>query len=111
RAPDALDLGGEEREASILMSDLRGFTAMAARLSPHEVIEVLNLYLDAMVDVIGRYQGTIDEIIGDGILVIFGAPGACQDHAEKAIACGLAMQLAMPDANRRLAANARPDVA
>jgi class 3 adenylate cyclase len=104
RAPEALDLGGEEREASILLSDLRGFTAMAARLHPHEVIEVLNLYLEAMVDVIGRYQGTIDEIVGDGILVIFGAPVACQDHAEKAVACGLAMQLAMTEVNRRLVA-------
>ena len=110
RAPEALDLGGEEREASILMSDLRGFTAMAARLSPHEVIEVLNLYLDAMVDVIGRHQGTIDEIIGDGILVIFGAPVACQDHAAKAVACGLAMQLAMTEVNRRLVARGGADV-
>ena len=86
------------------MSDLRGFTAMAARLTPHEVIEVLNLYLEAMVDVISRYQGTIDEIIGDAILVIFGAPVACDDHAAKAVACGLAMQLAMTDVNQRLAA-------
>jgi len=104
RAPEALDLGGEEREASILMSDLRGFTAMAARLSPPEVIEVLNLYLEAMVEVVGRYQGTIDEIIGDAILVIFGAPVACDDHAEKAVACGLAMQLAMTEVNQRLIA-------
>jgi len=104
RAPEALDLGGEEREASILMSDLRGFTAMAARLSPHEVIEVLNLYLEAMVEVIGRHQGTIDEIVGDALLVIFGAPVACDDHAEKAVACGLAMQLAMTGVNRRLVA-------
>lgn len=104
RAPEALDLGGEEREASILMSDLRGFTAMAARLSPHEVIEVLNLYLEAMVDVIGRHQGTINEIIGDAILVIFGAPVVCDDHAEKAVACGLAMQLAMTELNERLVA-------
>jgi len=104
RAPEALDLGGEEREATILMSDLRGFTAMAARLTPHEVIEVLNLYLEAMMDVIGRYQGTIDEIVGDAILVIFGAPVACEDHAEKAVACGLAMQLAMTEVNRRLTA-------
>src|SRR5262249_45914428 len=50
RSPDALDLGGEEREATILMSDLRGFTAMVARLAPHEALEVLNLYLEAMVD-------------------------------------------------------------
>jgi class 3 adenylate cyclase len=110
RAPEALDLGGEEREASILLSDLRGFTAMAARLHPHEVIEVLNLYLEAMVDVIGRYQGTIDEIVGDGILVIFGAPVACQDHAEKAVACGLAMQLAMTEVNRRLVAKGGAEV-
>jgi Adenylate and Guanylate cyclase catalytic domain len=77
---------------------------LAARLTPHEVIEVLNLYLEAMVDVIGRYQGTIDEIIGDGILVIFGAPVACDDHADKAVACGLAMQLAMRAVNQRLVA-------
>jgi len=104
RAPEGLELGGEEREITILMSDLRGFTALAARLTPHEVIEVLNLYLEAMVDVIGRYQGTIDEIIGDGILVIFGAPVSCDDHADKAVACGLAMQLAMRAVNERLVA-------
>jgi class 3 adenylate cyclase len=102
QSPEGLELGGEEREVTILMSDLRGFTAMAARLSPKQVIEFLNLYLEAMVDVIGRYQGTIDEIIGDAILVIFGAPVACGDHAGRAVACGLAMQLAMAEVNRRL---------
>ena len=104
RAPEGLELGGEEREATILMSDLRGFTAMAERMPPREVIEILNLYLETMVDVIGRYEGTIDEIIGDAILVIFGAPVASADHAAKAVACGLAMQLAMTDVNERLIA-------
>jgi class 3 adenylate cyclase len=104
QSPDGLDLGGEEREVTILMSDLRGFTALAARLTPHQVIEFLNLYLEAMVDVISRYEGTIDEIIGDAILVIFGAPLASGDHAAKAVACGLAMQLAMAEVNRRLLA-------
>ncbi len=99
---DGLELGGEEREVTILMSDLRGFTALAARLSPREVIEFLNIYLEAMVDVIARYQGTINEIIGDAILVIFGAPVACEDHAARAVACGLAMQLAMSEVNQRL---------
>jgi adenylate cyclase len=102
RSPEALELGGEEREVTILMSDLRGFTAMAARLSPQGVIEVLNLYLENMVDVISRYEGTIDEIIGDAILVIFGAPVRSEDHPDKAISCGLAMQLAMEEVNRRL---------
>jgi class 3 adenylate cyclase len=104
QSPEGLEMGGEEREVTILMSDLRGFTALAARLTPHEVIEFLNLYLEAMVDVISRYEGTIDEIIGDAILVIFGAPLALEDHAAKAVACGLAMQLAMKDVNQRLVA-------
>src|SRR5262245_43559709 len=103
QSPDGLELGGEEREVTILMSDLRGFTALAARQQPREVISFLNLYLEVMVDVIGRYEGTIDEIIGDAILVIFGAPISCSDHAEKAVACGLAMQLAMDQVNQRLA--------
>jgi adenylate cyclase len=102
QSPDGLEMGGEEREVTILMSDLRGFTALAARLSPHEVIEFLNLYLESMVDVISRHEGTIDEIIGDAILVIFGAPLACEDHAAKAVACGLSMQLAMAEVNQRL---------
>src|SRR2546426_4706995 len=80
RAPEGLELGGEEREAAILMSDLRGITAMAERMPPREGIEILNLYLQTMVDVIGRYEGTIDEIIGDAILVIFAAPLASDDH-------------------------------
>ena len=104
QSPEGLELGGEEREVTLLMSDLRGFTALAARLTPREVIEFLNLYLEAMVDVISRYEGTIDEIIGDAILVIFGAPVACEDHAAKAVACGLAMQLAMAQVNERLKA-------
>ncbi|MCX6927262.1 MAG: response regulator [Verrucomicrobia bacterium] len=104
QSPEGLELGGEEREVTILMSDLRGFTALAARLTPHEVIEFLNLYLEAMVDVISRYEGTIDEIIGDAILIIFGAPVASADHAAKAVACGLAMQLAMAEVNQRLTA-------
>jgi class 3 adenylate cyclase/CheY-like chemotaxis protein len=104
QSPEGLELGGEEREVTILMSDLRGFTALAARLAPHDVIEFLNLYLEAMVDVISRYEGTIDEIIGDAILVIFGAPLPCDDHASKAVACGLAMQLAMTEVNQRLTA-------
>jgi adenylate cyclase len=104
KSPEGLEMGGEEREVTILMSDLRGFTAMAARLTPREVIEFLNLYLEAMVDVISRFEGTIDEIIGDAILVIFGAPVTCEDHAGKAVACGLAMQLAMAEVNQRLVA-------
>lgn len=102
--PEGLKLGGETRPVTILMSDLRGFTAMAARLAPEQVVAILNRYLGAMVAVIVRYQGTIDEFIGDAILVIFGAPVRRADHAESAVACAVAMQLAMDavnEANRR----------
>jgi class 3 adenylate cyclase len=110
QSPERLELGGEEREVSIVMSDLRGFTAMAGRQQPREVIGFLNLYLEAMVDVISRYEGTIDEIIGDAILIIFGAPVACEDHAAKAVACGLAMQLAMTEVNHRLVSQGAAEI-
>ena len=90
---EALKLGGELRKVTMMMSDLRGFTALAERLTPEEAIRFLNGYLQAMVDLILRYGGTINEIMGDGILVIFGAPKAAADDAERAVACGVAMQL------------------
>ncbi len=96
---EGLELGGEEREVTIMMSDLRGFTAFAERLSPSQVVAFLNRYLEAMVDVITAHQGTIDEIIGDGILVLFGAPIRCEDDVERAVACAVSMQLAMGEVN------------
>jgi adenylate cyclase len=100
--PEGLKLGGERRKITILTSDLRGFTALSERLSPEEVIKVLNLYLGCMADVITQYQGTIDEFMGDGILVLFGAPTAREDDAQRAIACGIAMQLAMDSVNEKI---------
>lgn len=100
--PEGLKLGGERRKITILTSDLRGFTALSERSSPEEVIKVLNLYLGYMADVITQYQGTIDEFMGDGILVLFGAPTAREDDAKRAIACAVAMQLAMAAVNEKM---------
>jgi adenylate cyclase len=108
--PDGLEIGGEERELTILMSDLRGFTALTEQLSPQTVIGALNRYLEAMVEVIYRFDGTIDEIIGDAILVMFGAPVARTDHAERAVACALAMQCAMTGVNEQLLADGGPEL-
>ncbi len=99
--PEGLKLGGERRKVTILMSDLRGFSAFSERLAPEQVVTILNMYLGAMADVITQYNGTIDEFIGDAILVIFGAPTQRPDDAERAVACALAMQLAMEPVNRR----------
>ena len=100
--PGGLKLGGQKTTVTILMSDLRGFTAMAERLAPEKVVELLNVYLGAMADVIAAYHGLIDEFIGDAILAVFGAPVAREDHAELAVSCALAMQIEMARVNRRL---------
>ena len=100
-APDGLKLGGEKREVTILMSDLRGFTALAERLEATEVVSLLNHYLSAMVEVIQKHGGTIDEIIGDAILVLFGAPVALANDPERAVLCALGMQKAMGGVNEQ----------
>jgi sigma-B regulation protein RsbU (phosphoserine phosphatase) len=96
---DGLRLGGESREISMIMSDLRGFTAMTTTMSPEQVITFLNRYLAKMVDILIEFRGTIDEIIGDGILAFFGAPEPLDDHPARAVACAIKMQLAMNEIN------------
>lgn len=100
--PEGLKLGGERRKITILTSDLRGFTATSERLAPEQVVKILNLYLRYMADIITQYQGTIDEFMGDGILVLFGAPTVREDDAQRAIACACAMQLAMEAVNEKM---------
>ncbi|MEB3312264.1 MAG: adenylate/guanylate cyclase domain-containing protein [Snowella sp.] len=102
--PSGLSLGGERRKITILTSDLRGFTANSERLSPEEVIKILNFYLGHMAEVITKYQGTIDEFMGDGILVLFGAPTYQEDDAQRAVACAIEMQLAMIPVNQQMKA-------
>ena len=97
--PEGLKLGGENREVSVLMSDLRGFTPLSERSTPEQVVDILNRYLAHMTPVIERYGGTIDEFIGDAILVVFGAPLVMEQHAHQAVACALDMQLAMETFN------------
>jgi adenylate cyclase len=108
---EQLQLGGERRKITILTSDLRGFTAISERMSPEEVINILNIYLEYMADVITQYQGTIDEFMGDGILVLFGAPTAREDDAARAVACACAMQLAMSSVNERMKQMGLPSLA
>ena len=99
--PDGLKLGGESRQVTIMLSDLRGFTPLAERLEPDQVINLLNRFFETMESIISGYQGTINEFLGDAILTFFGAPVAYEDHAQKAVTCAVAMQLAMQDFNAR----------
>ncbi|NEP13851.1 MAG: adenylate/guanylate cyclase domain-containing protein [Symploca sp. SIO2C1] len=100
--PERLKLGGERRKITILTSDLRGFTAISEQLPPEEVVQILNLYLKHMADVITKHEGTIDEFLGDGILVLFGAPTIKRDDALRAVACAVEMQLAMVSVNAQI---------
>ncbi|MGE0129071.1 MAG: adenylate/guanylate cyclase domain-containing protein [Blastocatellales bacterium] len=109
--PDGLGLGGETRRVTILMSDLRGFTSMSERLSPDQIVTLLNSYLGTMAEVIMQYQGLIDEFIGDAILAIFGAPIHREDDAGRAVACAVAMQLAMESVNEQNRRAGLPEVA
>jgi adenylate cyclase len=108
--PNGAKLGGERRLITILTSDLRGFTALAESLSPEEVVKILNIYLGIMAEVISEYQGTIDEFMGDGILVLFGAPMLQEDDPERAVACAIAMQLAMTRVNQEMAKLGRSEL-
>ena len=104
-SPAGLKMSGEIREVTFLVSDLRGFTALTSRLSPHQIIEVINRFFEHMVEVISQYRGVVNEFLGDGILVFFGAPLQAEDDAERAVACAIEMQGAMErvnEAQRRL---------
>ncbi len=97
--PGGLALGGQKQPVTILMTDLRGFSTLASELPAEQVVQLLNHYLGRMTDIILDHGGTIDEFIGDAILVIFNAPLAQPDHPDRALRCAVAMQQAMAEVN------------
>ena len=110
-SPAGLTLGGERREITILMADIRGFTNLSSHLEPEKVVTLVNNFLSQMTRVIISRGGTIDEFIGDAILALFGAPRAMEGHAEKAVACALEMQQAMQVVNELNRQSGLPELA
>ena len=102
--------GGMKKDVTIIMSDLRGFTALGSKLAPEELITVLNHYFEAMVAVIQKYKGTVIEFLGDGIFTVFGAPKDLLDHALLACRCAVEMQLAMKEVNEWNVNNGYPEL-
>ena len=102
--------GGQTKNVTILMSDLRGFTALSSKLTAEELIKVLNRYFEAMVVCIQKYHGTVIEFLGDGIFTVFGAPKDLEDHASCAVNCAVEMQKAMPAVNEWNKANGYPEL-
>jgi len=109
-SPDGMELGGEKRKVSIMMTDIRGFTSLSERLLPEDVVNILNIYFKYMTKIIFKYRGTIDEFIGDAILALFGAPISEPNDTDRAIACALKMQLAMKDVNLEILSHNYPEI-
>jgi adenylate cyclase len=104
-SPAGVNLGGELRDVTILVADLRDFTSLAANVGPEAVVKILNRFLEKMVDIITRYGGTIDEFTGDGILAFFGAPRLMTDAPARAVQCSIEMQNIMQTLNKEVQAN------
>jgi adenylate cyclase len=110
KSPTGLDFGGQKKTVTIMISDLRGFAAFSETLPPEAIVKLLNNYLSEMTTVIQKYNGTIDSFVGDAILTIFGAPVGWPDDADRAVACALEMQMAMPRVNAWNAQHGFPEL-
>lgn len=100
----------ESRRVTILLSDIRGFTALAEQLSAMTIVEMLNRYFSCMTKVIVKYNGTIDKLMGDSIMVLFGVPHSNVDDVQSAIACAVEMQHEMSAFNEQNIARGLPEL-
>jgi len=84
------ELGGEEREITVMFSDVAGFTGLSEGLTPQQLVQVMNMYLSAMTDIVEAHGGFVDKYIGDAIVAVFGAPMDDPAHARRAVEAALA---------------------
>jgi adenylate cyclase len=86
------DLGGEAKQVTVLFSDIRNFTTISERLSPHQLVEMLNAYLGRACEAILEQGGTVDKFIGDAVMAVFGSPVPYKDHTQRALRAALAIK-------------------
>jgi len=89
--PDDMALGGRRQECSFVFTDLAGFTSLMEKIDPGEAVALLNAYLDEMIAIAFRHEGTLDRIVGDAVAIMFSAPVPQADHRRRALACALEM--------------------
>lgn len=89
--PSKLKLGGDKKDLTVLFSDIRGFTSISEKLTPEELVRLLNEYLTAMTNVVFKYEGLLDKYMGDAIMAVFGAPLEQPDHPQRACLTALKM--------------------
>jgi adenylate cyclase len=105
-----LEKGGALSEVTMLFSDIRGFTAMSEKRAPQDIVRLLNEYFELMVDVLFRYEGTLDKFVGDEIVALFGAPVGMPQAELKAIQCALDMKRALAEFNNTRLAEGQEEI-
>ena len=94
-----LNLGGEQREVTILFTDIRGFTSMSEKMKPERVVTTLNEYFSDMIDIVFKNNGTLDKIIGDELMVLYGAPISGENDTVRAVETAVEMQHKIKELN------------
>lgn len=110
RSSQPVNVSGERRAVTILMSDIRGFTSMSERMAPEDLVQFLNSYFAAMIDIILANEGTLDKFMGDAVLALFGAPICHDDDPLRAVKVALAMQDKLRDLNAHWADQGKPKI-
>ncbi|MBN1104572.1 MAG: adenylate/guanylate cyclase domain-containing protein [Deltaproteobacteria bacterium] len=109
-SPELLKLGGEERVMSVLFSDLAGFTTISEKMSPAQLVHLLNEYLTEMTGIVLAQGGIIDKFEGDAVMAEFGAPLPLPDHADRAVRAGLLMQRRLKELRKIWAEKGLPEL-
>jgi class 3 adenylate cyclase len=103
-------LEGERRQVTVLFADLAGFTALAERLDPEEVHRIIERYFELITAEVHRFEGTINQYTGDGVMALFGAPIAHEDAPRRAVHTALGIQRALRDFSKELEATGGPAI-
>jgi adenylate cyclase len=106
--PAKLKLGGDKKALTVLFSDIRGFTTISEKMTPEELVHLLNEYLTAMTDIVFKYDGLLDKYMGDAIMAVYGAPLDQPDHAVRACRTALDMLKALDDLQKKWSEEGRP---
>ncbi len=99
---DSLNLGGTESDITILFSDIRGFTSMSEKLSPTQIVKLLNKYFQSMIDIVFKYNGTLDKIVGDELMVLYGVPLKNELDTENAVNTAVEMFKKLDNFNKEI---------
>lgn len=109
-SPENLELGGEEREITAFFSDVQGFTSISEKLTPNELVELLNEFLTEMTNIILEHEGTVDKFEGDAIIAFYGAPNALENQAETACLTCVDMQKRLGELREKWHQEGKPEL-